>query len=176
MNLENKKLVPFPFPPHLAQYLATQMDSPIEELATGVKAKALHISSERVVGKFIIERLCKSEQPVKVEKGITLYVSVSNHANRHSDIPEVKYKDQYLSESSIRYLIQFFEFNFRTNLVHFVEGVQFGCDYKKGKFKKGICRFFKKYNVDYDGKMFDRYEQHVKREFKKDKNITISNL
>ncbi|ANW96733.1 hypothetical protein AXE80_10805 [Wenyingzhuangia fucanilytica] len=171
MNLEKTRITPFPFPDHLAQFLMSQLNTPVEYI-NGVQTKALHIKNDRILCKTIIRSLKKSDRPIVVKEGITLYVSFSKHVRRHDKAcEEARFTDMYLPPEAITYITEFFETLFRLCLVNYIDGAKFGNDYKKGKHHKSINEFMKKYKLQNSPTAFEKYNQMYKRAKRTSKSI-----
>jgi len=178
MDLEKTRLSPFPFPKHLAQFLVNQLDSPVEDI-NGTQAKAIHIDRRRAIGKYIIKCLETSSRPIKVEKGITLYVATSYRVSANEkNAPDARYTDVFLSEKSINEIKEIFEDFMRAEFISFIDGVDFGNEYRKskqGKFSSGVYAFLEKYSIDNDGKSFDRFKKMYQRS-KKQGNTPLNKV
>jgi hypothetical protein len=171
MDTVNTRITPFPFPDHLAQFLSSQLTTDIEVI-DGYDAKAIHIKNDRALCKMITRSLEKADRPIVVKNGITFYVSVSKNLRIKDKLcEEARFTDMFLSEESIREIIDVFESIFRLAMVSFVDGANFGNNYRKGKRNRAIYEFMKKFQLTNSTTAFDKYLQMYKREKKDCKSL-----
>jgi len=176
MSIDKSQVIPFPLPEHLASFISHQIDSPISLIGpqNNIEAKALHISRKRPLGKFILRCLKPGNKPSFIDKGFSIYISVSKYT-RSSDqkIVPCRYSFIEFDEAEINEIISVFETLFRTALISFLDGAQFGNSAKKkarGKFAS-IIEFLQKYNLAHDDLAVERYRKLYDREKKADKQL-----
>lgn len=168
----NKQLIPFPLPEHLAEFVVSQMDTPVEELADGSKAKALHIKRRSEFGKLIHRCLQKSNKPAFARKGFTMYIAVSNFSGDHDKKVAVgKSTFLDLDEEEIKEITSVFDSWFKTCLIHFVDGAVFAHKFNgktKGIVHASITEFMEYYKITNSNTLFGAlvklYQRHKKAE------------
>ena len=154
----NKQLIPFPLPEHLAEFVVSQMDTPVEILEDGSKAKALHIKRRSEFGKLIHRCLRKSNKPAFAKKGFTMFIAVSNFAGDHDkEVAVGKYSFLDLGEEEIKEIISVFDSWFKTCLIHFVDGAVFAHKFNgktKGIVHASITEFMEFYKLSDSNTLF----------------------
>lgn len=164
----NKQLIPFPLPEHLSEFVASQMDSPVEILEDGTKAKALHIKRKGGFGKLIHRSLKKSNRPAFAEKGFTMYIAVSNRAgDQDKNVVAGKYSFLELGKEEISEIIAVFDSWFKTCLVHFVDGAVFAHKFNgksKGIVHASITQFMEYYKISDSKTLFAALVKFYDRE------------
>ena len=166
----NKQLIPFPLPEHLAEFVVSQMNSPVQVLEDGSPAKALHIKRHNEFGKLIHRCLKKSNRPAFAKEGFTMYIAVSNYAGDH-DKKNVKGKYSFmdLEKEEIKEIISVFDSWFKTCLVHFIDGAVFAHRFNgktKGIVHASIVEFMNFYKISNSKTKFDAFVKHYQREKK----------
>lgn len=175
MAIDKSQIIPFPLPEHLCLYISERLNTPIEEIGEGVKAKALHISRHRKFGKYILKCLEKSDYSKRVLQGFTMYITVSGHNGKNDkSIVEGRSHLLGLDETAIKEITEFFEEDFRQSLVTFIDGSNFGISYKKGVRKYALTTFLEKYNLAGDDLAFEKYKKYYQRQ-KSKYNVLIFN-
>jgi len=134
----------------------------------------MHITRNRPLGKFVLRCLEKTNKPLFIKNGITLYIKVSEN-NRVNDkkIVEARYTSVILSQSSINDIIEVFDSFFRAALIAYVNGAEFGNDYKKGKRNKAIYSFLEKYNMNCGKSSFEKIVKMYYREKQAETNAKV---
>lgn len=165
----NKQLIPFPLPEHLSEFVVSQMNSPVQVLDDGSKAKALHIKKNSEFGKMIQRCLRKANKPAAKE-GFTFYIAVSENARRRDKkIPDCRSTFMDIDEDEISEIISVFESWFKTCLVHFVDGAVFAHKFNgksKGIVHASITEFMEYYKISNSKTKFDAFVKHYQREKK----------
>ena len=166
----SKQLIPFPLPKHLAEFVISQMNTPVETLDNGEKAKVLHIKRRNGFGKLIHRSLKKSNKPTFVKTGFDMYIAVSNNAgNNDKKIVPGKYSFLDLDEDEIKDIIEIFDTWFKTCLIQFVDGAIFAHKFNgktKGIIHASITQFMEYYKISYSKTLFDALVKHQQREKK----------
>lgn len=166
MKLDKSQILPFPLSEHLAMYISSQLESPIEMLGENlnISAKYLHINRSRPLGKMILRCLEATNKPQFITEGFCMYISTSKNAGNY-DKKIVSCRSQFvqLSAAEISDITDIFETLFRTEFIAFVDGAHFGNDLKKGKVFKAIIQFLEKYNLAHDGMAVERYRKLYSR-------------
>ena len=175
MSLDKSQIVPFPLPEHLCIFISEKLNSPIETISNGVKAKALHIHRKQKLGVLILRALEKTSRPVKVSQGFSMYISVSKY-NSTNDKNIVESRGSFLEipQDAISDIIDIFEDLFRMCLVSFIDGSNFGAAYKKGHRKYALTTFLEKYNLAGNDLMFEKYKKHYHRTQKRGKTLIFN--
>jgi len=165
MGPDKSQIIPFPLPEHLCIFISEKLNTPIEIIGQGVQAKALHINRNRKLGKYILKCLEKSDYSKSVRQGFTMYITVSQN-NRIHDKSLVPGRAHHLGldAEAIKDITEFFEEDFRQSLVDFIDGSNFGVDYKKGFRKYALTTFLQKYNLAGDDSAFEKYKKHYQRQ------------
>lgn len=172
MKLDKSQIIPFPLPEHLSLFVSQQLDTPIETISENLQAKALHIQRKRPLGKLILRCLKKTDKPVLVNDGFTLYISVSKNSRiNDKKITECRFSFVTLDEDEIADIVDIFDTLFRTALVSYVDGARFGNNFKKGKMFAAIVQFLQKYNLAHDDLAVESFRQMYNREKKADKHL-----
>lgn len=175
MTPDKSQLVPFPLPEHLCIFISERLDSPIETIGDGIKAKALHVHRRMKFGRLILRAIEKTEIPIKVNQGFTMYISVSKYSRRRdANTVECRGSMLNISEEAINEITEVFEDLFRMCFVAFVDGSNFGVDYKKGQRKYAITKFLENYNLAADDLAFEKYIKYYQRLKKRGKTLTIN--
>lgn len=173
--MDSSQIIPFPLPEHLCLYISERLNTPIETIGNGIKAKAMHISRNRNFGKYILRCLEKTEPCNKVHKGFTMYIAVSPFVGV-TDKSIVEGRSHYVgfTEKNIAEITEFFEEAFRDSLVDFIDGTYFGVNYKKGSEKYALTQFLLKYNLAGDDLAFEKYKKHYQRYKQRSKQLITS--
>lgn len=144
------------------------MNTPVELLEDGSKAKALHIKKSSEFGKIIQRCLRKSNKPAFAKEGFTLYIAVSENARRRDKlVPDCRSTFLDFDQEEIAEVISVFETWFRTCLVHFVDGAVFAHNFNgktKGIIHASINEFMEYYKISNSKTKFDTLLKHYQRE------------
>lgn len=175
----SKQLIPFPLPKHLAEFVISQMNTPVENLNNGTQAKVLHIKRRNGFGKLIHRSLNKSNKPTFAKTGFDMYIAVSNHAgNNDKKIIPGKYSFLDLDEVEIKDIIEIFDTWFKVCLVQFLDGAVFAHKFNgktKGIIHASINEFMEYYKITYSSTLFATLVKHYQRE-KKSKRQQLQRL
>ena len=179
MKLDKSQIIPFPFPTHLALFIAAQLKSPIEKIGAdlNIKAKCLHVNRSKALGKMILRCLEETNKPQFISRGLSMYISASKNLRiDDKKITEARSSFVHLSPTEIKDMTDVFETLFRTEFIAFVSGAHFGNDYKKGKIFKAITTFLTKYNLDSDKSAVENYRKYYNRHKNTSKTLIDSFL
>lgn len=174
MALDKSQIIPFPLPEHLCLFISERLNTPIETIGNNIQAKALHVRRNKKLGTLILRELEKSNTAVKVDHGFTMYISTSKY-NGTNDFSIVESRSSFLnfSASGIKEIQDIFEDLFRMCLVAFIDGSNFGTNYKKGTRKYALTKFLQKYNLAHDDLAFERYKKYYQRQQKSGKTLVL---
>gem|GEM_PF-6555983 len=166
----NKQIIPFPLPEHLSEFVVSQMNTPVQLLDDGSKAKALHIKRNSEFGKLIHRCLRKSNKPAFAKEGFTMYIAVSNFsANNDKKVACGRYSYLELQAEEIKEIISVFDSWFKTCLVHFIDGAVFAHKFNgksKGIIHASITEFMEFYKISDSKTKFSAFVKHYQREKK----------
>ncbi|MUP44893.1 hypothetical protein E0K83_03925 [Gramella sp. BOM4] len=176
----SKQLIPFPFPRYLAEFLISQMNSPVQLMDDGSKAKALHINQKNEFGKLIYRCLRKTNRPTFEAEGCKFYIAVSENARVNNKTVLVDGRSTFmeLNKKEIEEITSVFKSWFETCLDHFVDGAVFAHKYNgktKGIIHASITEFMEFYKISYSKTLFDRLVKHYQR-YKKSEKPALSRL
>ena len=175
MSLDKSQIIPFPLPEHLCLFISERLNTPIETIGDNIQVKALHVSSFRPSGKYILKCLEKANKPKAYSKGITMYISTSKYiSTNNKNIVECRDSVIEISPKEISEITEVFEDMFRMCLVSFLDGSFFGSTFKKGKHKYALVEFLKKYNLGGCDKTFEKYKKYYSRVKKQGKILQFS--
>ena len=164
-EVDKSHIIPFPLPDYLADFLSSQLNTPLQIINDHTIVKAMHIKRQSSFGKMILRCLEKSDRPVFVKKGLTIYITVSKYNRTNSKkLVEARGVFLELSHESIIEIQEVLEDYFKSVLVSYVDGAHFGADFKKGKRDKAIRNFLDQYQMDSDKSAFARFKRMYYRE------------
>lgn len=166
----NKQIIPFPLPEHLSEFVVSQMNTPVQLLDDGSKAKALHIKRNSEFGKLIHRCLRKSNKPAFAKEGFTMYIAVSDNSSRWDNkVPDGRSSFLDLEDAEIKEITSVFDSWFKTCLVHFIDGAVFAHNFNgktKGIVHASITEFMDFYKISNSKTKFDAFVKHYQREKK----------
>lgn len=164
-EVDKSHIIPFPLPEYLADFLSSQLNTQLQIINDSIIVKAMHIKRRSSFGKMILRCLEKSDRPVFVKKGLTIYITVSKNMRIHSKkLVEARGTFLKLPDESIIEIQEVLEDYFKAVLVSYVDGAHFGHDYKKGKRDQAIHNFLSLYNMNSKKSSFERFKRMYYRE------------
>lgn len=163
--VDKSHIIPFPLPEYLADFISNQLHTPLQIINDSTIVKGMHIKLRSSFGKMILRSLERSERPVYIKKGLTLYITASKYNRTHSKkLVEARGTFLKLSDESITDIKEVFEDYFRAVLVSYVDGALFGNNFKKGKRDSAIREFLKNHNIYHDKNKFENFKRMYYRE------------
>lgn len=169
--IDRSHIIPFPLPEYLADFLANQLNTPLQIINDQTIVKAMHIKRRTSFGKMILRSLEQSEKPVFIKKGLTIYITVSKYNRTHSKkLVEARGTFLQLSNESIEDIKEVLDDYFRAIMVAYVDGAYFGHDFKKGKRDSAIRNFLQIHNISHDKNKFENLKRMYYREKEQEKH------
>ncbi len=142
-------IIPLRLRPHLINYLMTEMNGE-EKTFAGYKCKTIEIPKLSPVGRFIIDRLVKTDYPVKDISSFNFFADIKNisrkrwvAAGRAYKVENFKRSFVMLPETYAEEVNDLLEHHFRTAFYYYVQG--------RGdqgeKITRSIIGFIEKYDL-----------------------------
>lgn len=167
--------LPFPLPYYLARFVATKLNTPIEQLSSGDRVKAFHVTGKSQFGKLLLNNLKQATGPAKKDFNATIYISVSKYAGRRNNIPCGENVGYDLDDHIIKEIITIFDQYYYDCFYEYMEGAieAFAISGKqKGIIFKAIESYLHRYGTPDDPAQFERLRKRYQR-YRKNHSKTL---